>query len=201
MLHQISLYLAEQWELRTVTLWPPFNGTQCISCHSPWWLSRVCATCMCLPVHEHMPALFSFFLFLKHMYLQLFESLLQIQPASMCVCLFPSGLYPKMTVLQNINLIWSLLWPRLYLSKLPLIELLFSQPLGSCYQGGLCLSAPISLGDWVDRLQLIRLFYIMEHLTVMRSHNNIICTQRNHKNIKGISSRYQRQIRARACLQ
>lgn len=88
--------------------------------------------------------------FLKHMYLQLFESLLQIQPASMCVCLFPSGLYPKMTVLQNINLIWSLLWPRLYLSKLPLIELLFSQPLGSCYQGGLCLSVPISLGDWVD---------------------------------------------------
>lgn len=67
-----------------------------------------------------------------------------------CVCLFPSGLYPKMTVFQNINLIWSLLWPRLYLSKLPLIELSFSHPLGSCYQGGLCLSVPISLGDWVD---------------------------------------------------
>lgn len=33
MLHQISLYMAEQWEFRTVTSWPPLKDSRCLP---PW---------------------------------------------------------------------------------------------------------------------------------------------------------------------
>lgn len=105
MLHQISLYLAEQWELRTVTPWPLFKDTQRISCHSPWLLSWVCATCVpllpaCSWTYGSGPC------FCMSWWNSVLANSLQFQTASkpvICVCLFASGFYPKMTALKNVT--------------------------------------------------------------------------------------------------
>lgn len=116
MLHQISLYLAEQWELHTVTA--------CLPPHSPNPPSKthnVSAVIHHDSFHERV-GLFA----LEHMLGGTFLSLIQLASNPVIfVCLFTSGLYPKLTALQKMNLIWNLLWPELHFSKnFPLLNYL-----------------------------------------------------------------------------
>lgn len=88
-----------------------------------------------------------------------------------------SGLYLLMTTLQNIDLIYSLLWPQFHFSKLPYIKLIYTDIeffFVFFFQSGWPQQYPSLTGlppnaepVWVVWLSLIRLFCLSVHLSVI----------------------------------
>lgn len=133
------------------------------------------SVCVCWHAHEHMLAgLCVCVSLLREIH---YEFSLPVKYL-ICVCLVTSGLYPKMTALQSINLIRHLLWPRIGFPNFPLIEL--SPPVirillsGWALQINACLRTrrgqeqdEIWTPAWVVWLSPIRLFYTAEHLSAI----------------------------------
>lgn len=165
MLHQISLYLAEQQE-----------SPRCGGGDEP----SSTATAFTTLFGENM-----------------FFCLLACHSIQLCLWLFTSGLYLLMTTLQNIDLIYSLLWPQFHFSKLPYIKLIYTDIEFFFVFFPIRVASAVPIFDRTASERRARvgcLAFTNKALLFERAsechlvtHNNMICTQRNHADMKGIS--------------
>lgn len=99
MLHQISLYMDEQWKICAVTLWPPLKDSQCLS---PWLMFSVCSYgCSWAYASVFFFFFFSFFSCLSLRFSAATESLI--------IFIHIGAFFAIGTGRRNINLVWSLL--------------------------------------------------------------------------------------------